>query len=199
MSITSWYRNQREHFQSLYYADSQYVTLLQHNGWFGNTDIHPATSAFLNVVDRPGTILDLGCGNGLLLRSLIEFSSFPLIPFGVDFLCESIQEAKSCVLPQFARNFTCGNIATFDFTEPMSPTYILLCPVYLHPSHIETFLAKCISHVDKQAGRLILYEYDDVKMLSDFDIVVDRDGNKFDARRTTGPFTRIAYYDRGHP
>lgn len=37
-----------------------------------------------SAIDKPGTILDIGCGNGFLLRSLQEWSGFDLTPYGID-------------------------------------------------------------------------------------------------------------------
>jgi ribosomal protein S18 acetylase RimI-like enzyme len=37
-----------------------------------------------SAIDKPGTLLDIGCGNGFLLRCLQEWSGFDLIPYGID-------------------------------------------------------------------------------------------------------------------
>ena len=36
-------------------------------------------------IDAPGTLLDVGCANGLLMESLASWSAFPIEPYGVDF------------------------------------------------------------------------------------------------------------------
>lgn len=43
---------------------------------------------------KSGTLLDIGCGNGFLLRCLQEWSGFDLIPYGIDIDTERIGEAK---------------------------------------------------------------------------------------------------------
>ena len=43
-----------------------------------------ARSFIAGAIHRPGTILDIGCANGLLLRSLQEWSNHDLEPFGMD-------------------------------------------------------------------------------------------------------------------
>lgn len=37
-----------------------------------------------DAINRPGTLLDIGCANGLLLRCLLEWSRFQLVPYGID-------------------------------------------------------------------------------------------------------------------
>jgi 2-polyprenyl-3-methyl-5-hydroxy-6-metoxy-1,4-benzoquinol methylase len=60
-----------------------------------------------------GNILDLGCGNGALLKRIWETNS-SLVPYGIDAKAESIRHAKE-LLPQFAGNFVHGN-----FFDPSS-------------------------------------------------------------------------------
>jgi SAM-dependent methyltransferase len=44
-----------------------------------------ARRAIVEAIDRPGTFLDVGCANGLLIESVAEWSPFPVEPYGVDF------------------------------------------------------------------------------------------------------------------
>ena len=36
-------------------------------------------------IDRPGTFLDVGCANGLLMESVVRWAVFPVEPYGIDF------------------------------------------------------------------------------------------------------------------
>jgi 2-polyprenyl-3-methyl-5-hydroxy-6-metoxy-1,4-benzoquinol methylase len=47
-----------------------------------------------SAVDRDGTIFHLGCANGLLLRSLTEWSEHKLVPYGIDIDPTSVAAAK---------------------------------------------------------------------------------------------------------
>lgn len=43
-----------------------------------------ARSFIASAIHRPGTLLDIGCANGFLLRCLAEWSNHQLTPFGFD-------------------------------------------------------------------------------------------------------------------
>lgn len=68
----------------------------------------------LEAIDRPGTILDYGCANGFLLRSLIEWSPHSLTPFGVDVDDARLQQARQ-MFPGREANFI--NSASADATQ----------------------------------------------------------------------------------
>jgi SAM-dependent methyltransferase len=192
-----WYSDQVDWFRQLYYltpADKA-PPLLQHNGWFGvGTEEHPGFPTLLKAINRSGNILDLGCGNGLLLRTLIECASHKLVPFGVDFLPESIAEARGTILPAFKENFWTGNIASFDFGKRLY-TYILICPAYLHEEVAESFLSECLEHLEVPGGKLILYEYCDVNIVSDYQNLVRRSGETLQGFFEGDNTTRIMCFE----
>ena len=43
-----------------------------------------ARAFIASAIHRPGTLLDIGCANGFLLRCLTEWSDHELTPFGID-------------------------------------------------------------------------------------------------------------------
>jgi len=53
-----------------------------------------------------GTFLDVGCGNGLLLKCLEMWSSFSITPYGIDRDSELIEKAK-VFFPEQKENFFC--------------------------------------------------------------------------------------------
>lgn len=62
------------------------------------------------AIHRPGTILDYGCANGFLLRSLMEWSPHALTPFGVDVDDDRLHQARQ-MFPGMEANFINGNAA----------------------------------------------------------------------------------------
>jgi SAM-dependent methyltransferase len=58
----------------------------------------------IETIDHSGTLLDIGCANGLLLRSLMEWGNHELVPYGVDPSQERLAGVAE-VLPKFKDNF----------------------------------------------------------------------------------------------
>jgi SAM-dependent methyltransferase len=78
-------------------GDEQRVQRLLAGSSFYNADFELWCNSrrfVAEVFDRGGTILDVGCGNGFLLRCLQEWSGHPLVPYGVDVSESFIREAQ---------------------------------------------------------------------------------------------------------
>ncbi|MGD2248012.1 MAG: class I SAM-dependent methyltransferase [Candidatus Methanofastidiosia archaeon] len=115
---------------------------------------------FLRVITKDGKILDLGCGNGLLLKHIMENSGCHMVPYGVDFIKESIHQAKTIIHPENAENFHSVNIV--EFTFPDAPyDYILFDPFDIHESDLRNIINKAIKALS-DTGFLIFYTYTDV-------------------------------------
>jgi hypothetical protein len=69
-------------------------------------------SASQILAGRGGNVLDLGCGNGVLLKK-IEYVAGELVPFGVDPVAGRIASARR-LWPGFAQNFIVGNMFDED-------------------------------------------------------------------------------------
>jgi len=115
-------------------------------------------SALLPCFHKSGRMVDLGCGNGLLLRFLVNHSFHVLEPFGVDFLPEAIHEAQTLVHPDRPGNFVVKNIVEwrpdglFDF--------IMFDPYQVRQTDLHAFFEHCTSNLAPD-GRTIVYCYAD--------------------------------------
>ncbi|AMV25189.1 trans-aconitate 2-methyltransferase [Gemmata sp. SH-PL17] len=112
-----------------------------------------------NDGNRVSHVLDLGCGNGALLRTLLR--AYPsLAPAGIDISEQKIDHARS-LHPAHVSNFMTGNL--FDITLltrlPPSPLVLLMIGRLTEaaPEQAKTLLAA----MQQQHAHVLLYAYDD--------------------------------------
>ena len=106
----------------------------------------------LPLIDRDGRAMDLGSGNGMLLKFLMTFSNHNLIPYGIDLNEEAIGQAVNEILPDFAGNFEIGDIVDYQFPKGKFDI-IITNPFYSKPN-MEEFTERCLDNVNPK-GRLI--------------------------------------------
>ena len=127
--------------------------------WYNHR--YPITKA----INRSGTILDIGCANGFLLRSLLEWSEYELIPYGADIDNQLLEQCKA-MFPGLEHHFvnlplhrldeaaSAGLPAQFDFVY-----WNVWDDFYFDDKHYDGYLDKAYAAV-KGSGRLILGFYD---------------------------------------
>lgn len=76
------------------------------------------------LANNPGEILDLGCGNGALLKKLLDTNP-SIIPYGVDVETSRIEHARE-LLPHFADNFVAGDLFDTESLWPEGRKYALV-------------------------------------------------------------------------
>jgi hypothetical protein len=92
-----------------------------------------ARSLICEAVDGDGTLLDVGCANGHLMESLVEWCAergFRIQPHGVDISRELVSLARSR-LPQYAHHIHQGNALYWD--PPRRYTYVRTGLEYVPP------------------------------------------------------------------
>jgi SAM-dependent methyltransferase len=153
-----YYSKNREYFLKQYWKNNDGTDLVRPNG-FKEYPIFIYT-AFCQQINKNGKVLDLGCGNGLMLKHLMQYSGYKLIPYGVEFLEPSIKQAKEIIHPQYADNFIAGNMIDYSFKEgPFD--FIFLSPHHVHPEDREKFFKK-VKENCTQGGKIIFYSHSDV-------------------------------------
>lgn len=81
-----------------------------------------AREGIVEAIDGDGTFLDVGCANGLLLESVVEWSQFQVEPYGIDFAPGLVHLARGR-LPQWADRLWVGDVFSwipprgFDFVH----------------------------------------------------------------------------------
>jgi SAM-dependent methyltransferase len=153
-----YYSKTKEYFSKEYWKNSDGTDLIRPNG-FKKYPIFVYT-ALCQQVDKDGKILDLGCGNGLMLKHLMQYSGYKLIPYGIEFLKDSVKQAKETIHSQYKNNFLVGNIINYPFDKgPFN--FIFLSPHHLHPSDRKGFLKKLKKNCVR-GGKIIFYAHSDV-------------------------------------
>jgi SAM-dependent methyltransferase len=65
------------------------------------------------AIHRPGTFLDIGCANGLLMESIVRWAAHPLEPYGLDFARGLVELARSR-LPESADRIYLGDVREWE-------------------------------------------------------------------------------------
>ena len=97
--MINWFKTNKDHFT------------INMNG-FAKPPILSYLS-LLPLIDKSGSILDIGSGNCMLLKFIMEFSEHNIIPYGIDTNPEAIKYAVEEVLPEFSDNFLIDSIDSF--------------------------------------------------------------------------------------
>jgi SAM-dependent methyltransferase len=123
-----------------------------------------ARSFISGAIHRPGTLLDIGCANGFLLRSLQEWSNHTLEPFGMDASRSRIQDTAA-FFPGKSRQFSNLPIEQFsDLGRSLPDSYDFLYwnvwDDYLFDTPDRADLLKMALDRVADGGRLIMGFYD---------------------------------------
>ncbi|MGC8687982.1 MAG: class I SAM-dependent methyltransferase [Candidatus Micrarchaeia archaeon] len=129
-------------------------------------DLWVKRRAFISdLINKSGTILDIGCANGLLLRSLQEWSKYKLIPYGIDIEIKFADQIKE-LFPNNFSNFIkldvrdIDKISSFSLPDKYDFVYWHVWDEWnMSTDEQQNAVADAQEHV-MDGGRLILGFYD---------------------------------------
>jgi SAM-dependent methyltransferase len=75
-----------------------------------------ARHGIVEAIDGDGTFLDVGCANGLLVESVVEWSPFAIEPYGIDFAPGLVELARQRI-PRWADRLWVADV--FAWRSPM--------------------------------------------------------------------------------
>jgi SAM-dependent methyltransferase len=112
-----------------------------------------------DCIDLPGSFLDIGCANGYLLESLVNWTAardLEIQPYGLDISAKLADLAKKR-LPKFANHIFVGNAWTF--VPPMKFDFVRVEVVYVPENLGESFVRRSLKFFVKPGGKLIVADY----------------------------------------
>lgn len=88
-------REYSDEFQHL--ITSRGISSLLQDSYFESsfTAWESARKPIADFIDREGSVLDVGCANGFLLRSIQEWAKVKIVPYGIDSNTRLVEEAKA--------------------------------------------------------------------------------------------------------
>lgn len=114
-----------------------------------------ARDGLVSYVREANAVLDIGCANGFLLQSLIDWGGRAFIPYGIDVHQHSIDAARA-MFPDHAENFVVTDMTTLVWTEQRVD--VVLAPWFEHPRFIEAVATYLEKHPE---ASVVFSVYDD--------------------------------------
>ena len=115
--------------------------------------------SLLPLIDSSGLILDIGSGNGMLLKFILDFSNHNIIPYGIDKNEIAINKAKRDILPQYSSNFI---VAEMDEYIPFKQKFnIIICNPFYSKYGFDSVISRLLGILNK-SGKIIVKVHDDV-------------------------------------
>jgi hypothetical protein len=113
-----------------------------------------------SLAGESGNVLDLGCGNGILLAKACEGRS-DLVPYGVDSNGRALEHAR-LLLPRFAANFTQADIFDIEQWDGGARRYALALLMLgrLTEAPLERAM-RMLRHLRSSCPRVLAYAYTD--------------------------------------
>jgi hypothetical protein len=125
---------------------------------FGGDDARweAARRPIADAIDRPGTLLDIGCANGHLLECLVAWSPHPIDPHGLE-LVPALAELARKRLPQWAERIYVGNALEWD--PPSRFDFVRTELAYVPPDLKKRYVDRLLGRVVAPGGRMIVCAY----------------------------------------
>lgn len=161
-------QNYSPEFQKLIQSPAKLKDLLISCSFPGTFEAWEKRKSFIaEATHKNGTFLDIGCGNGFLLRCLQEWSEQQITPFGIDISSQFVTKAKH-LFPHQSENFIvldAGRINEIQLYLPTAFDYVYFSSNWINRSidkEDANFIRRLQRHV-KPDGRLIIAFYNEIR------------------------------------
>jgi trans-aconitate methyltransferase len=157
MDEGQWYKSPRQRLESAYLAAEDRRRGSGFRGDAGRWERH--RRPIVAAVDRDGTFLDVGCANGLLMESVVEWSRWrghQIEPYGLD-LSPALADVARKRLPRWASRVFVGN--GIDWNPPHRFDYVRTELVYVPEPRRRQLVEHLLRDVAADRGTLIVCSY----------------------------------------
>lgn len=110
-------------------------------------------------IDRPGTLLDIGCANGYLLECVMRWvgkRDLAIVPYGLDFSEKLVGLARERI-PGYADHIFLGN--AWDWNPPRRFTFVRTNLEYLPEMLHQAYVTRLLDLFVEPGGKLLVAEY----------------------------------------
>ncbi len=125
-------------------------------------DWEEGRKSIASAIDRDGTVLDVGCANGFLLRCLQEWSDQELTPYGIDVNEDSLKDARALFPDQAEDRFPLADDEAAAKKFPKAFDFIfwnVWDNADFDQQSTSQILSQCVKKSVEGGGRLILGFY----------------------------------------
>lgn len=158
--LQEWFDSRRQ--ESAESALAPGNTEFQHAGWTGAPEHYRSgRELILDGIAGNGDLIDIGCANGLLLASLIEWGTergIEINPHGIDFVPELVELARKR-FPNHAGQFSVAN--AWEWSPGRRYRWVHTELGYVPTNQQATYLQRLLDEVVEPGGRLIVSSYGD--------------------------------------
>lgn len=152
-----------------YYADLQALlepaylaaeTLQGGSGFSGDAERwRRARKIIADAIPRDGTFLDIGCANGLLMESVVDWAAerdLRVEPYGLD-ISQAFVDRSRARLPRWSERFFVGNAV--DWEPPRRFDVVRTELVYVPETRYKAYVTHVVEDILTPGGRLIICSY----------------------------------------
>lgn len=158
--LQAWFETRRQEIATSALAPGN--SEIQQAGWKGAPEHYRSGhELILDGISASGDLVDIGCSNGLLLASLIEWGAtrgIELNPYGIDFVPELVELAQQR-FPEQADQFTVAN--AWDWQPGRQFRWVHTELDVVPAKQQAAYLQRLLDEIVEPGGRLIVSSFGD--------------------------------------
>jgi SAM-dependent methyltransferase len=155
--LESWFSNLKDTLEGAYLSSDE---PWKQSGFSGPLERWIACrKPIADCIDSSGSFLDIGCANGYLLESVLEWTKqrgISIVPYGID-LSQRLVELAQERLPEYRNNICVGNGLLWN--PPRRFDYVRTELCYVPEEFQKKFVIRVVDEFLPENGKLLFAEY----------------------------------------